>query len=201
MSDLVQTNEIVPEVVDTVVPEVVDTVVPEVVTTVPEVVTTVPEVNDQDVSIDKITQVTSVSNSLVTLLQNNMKVPSYHLTEEQQSWISLLLTNSPQSFSKIDTDVTSIVASGSLGLHSIPQLVQLCADILNQASNQQGISNAVNIYILIKFILDVLLESSLIPLPGVEKSTIQTLIDTSLGLLSTTLVNSPPVVSTKSCCK
>jgi hypothetical protein len=94
-----------------------------------------------------------------------------------------------------------MVASGSLGVHSIPQLVQLCADVINQASIQQGMSNAVNIYILIKFILDVLLDSSLIPLPDVEKNTIRILVDVSLGLLCTNLVNSPPIVSTKGCCK
>jgi hypothetical protein len=159
----------------------------------------VPKVEDP--SFNTVESVISISNSLVTLLQTKMKIPSYHLTEEQQSWISLLLKNSPQSFTKIDTDVTSIVASGSLGVHSIPQLVQLCADVINQASIQQGMSNAVNIYILIKFILDVLLDSSLIPLPDVEKNTIQILVDVSLGLLCTNLVNSPPIVSTKGCCK
>ena len=111
-----------------------------------------------DPSSNSVVLVTAVSSTVISLLQANMKLPTYNLTEEEQTWINLLITNSPQSFVKMDTDIQNMVSLGSIGVQSIPQLIQLCVDILNQAASQQGIANPVNIYILIKFILDVLLQ-------------------------------------------
>jgi hypothetical protein len=156
-----------------------------------------------DPSFNTVTATVEIANDLIQLLQANMKLPSYNLTQKQQDWIELLIKNSPESFAKINSDVQELVASGSLGVQSIPKLIQLCADIFNNASCQNGIASSVNIYILIKFVLDVLLDSSLLPIPFAEKTIIQALVDSSLGLLVTSLADSPsvPVVSMNKCCK
>jgi hypothetical protein len=157
----------------------------------------------EDPSFNTIETVTTISTSVLQLLQANIKLPSYNLTPQQQIWINLLITNSPECFVQIDTDIQKMVSSGSIGVQNIPQIIQLCVDILNQATLKQGMANSVNIYVLIKFILDVLLQSPLLPLPANEKTTIQILVDTSLSLLSTSLANtnSPPVVNLNKCCK
>jgi hypothetical protein len=143
-----------------------------------------------------------ISNELIQLLQEHIKLPSYQLTQDQQDWIQLLIKNSPDSFAKINNDIKTIFSLDSVGVQNIPQIIQLCADIFNSASSQSGIANSVNIYVLIKIILDILLESSLVSLPSVEKATLKSLVDISLGLLTTSLSNSQsvPVVSANRCC-
>jgi hypothetical protein len=150
--------------------------------------------------------------NLLDLLQTNLNLPTYHLTEDQQKWIQLFIKCSPESFTKIDSDIQMILSTESLGLQSIPKIIQLCADIFNKASSEHGIANASNIIDLIKFILNILLESSLISLSDIDKSIIQALVDSSLSLLSIILVNSqsqtvassnvdsPPLVSNNKCC-
>ena len=156
--------------------------------------------------------ITIKNTNLLDLLQTNLNLPTYHLTEDQQKWIQLFIKCSPESFTKIDSDIQTILSTESLGLQSIPKIIQLCADIFNKASSEHGIANASNIIDLIKFILNILLESSLSSLSNIDKSIIQALVDSSLSLLSIILVNSqsqtvassnvdsPPLVSNNKCC-
>jgi hypothetical protein len=122
--------------------------------------------------------------NLAQLLLANVNTPSYNLTQDQIQWINQFITASPNSFSTIEADVTSIISSGKIGIQSIPQLVKLCADIYSSDAVSNNMANTQNIIALIKFTLDVILTSELLTMPNDDKEAVKNLVDTSLSLLS-----------------
>jgi hypothetical protein len=124
---------------------------------------------------------------LSQLLLANLHAPTFNLSQEQINWINQFISSSPDSFAQIANDVKAIRDTGKIGVQTIPQIIHLCADIYNNASIKNGLSNPANIIVFIKFTLDTILSSKLLPLPEVEKELIQQLVDTSLNLLSMNL--------------
>ena len=126
---------------------------------------------------------------LANLIQANINIPTYQLSQEQINWIELILRNSPSSFNEIDSVLETIINSGNVSIQIIPQLIQLFTDVYNNSSTQLNIANSNNIYVFVKFTLDVVLDSNVIVLPNVDSHAIKSMIDISLGLLSTILAN------------
>jgi len=124
---------------------------------------------------------------LSALLLANVNTPSYHLTADQVVWINQFILASPDSFTKITDDIKSITATGEIGVHNIPQIVRLLADIYNNEALKAGMTNPANIIAFIKFTLDTILSSKLLILPDTEKELIKEIVDASLDLLATNL--------------
>jgi hypothetical protein len=125
---------------------------------------------------------------LSELLLANVSSPSYKLTKDQINWINQFIAASPDSFKQIDNDLAVIVASGQIGLHTIPQLVHLFADIYINGALKVGVSNPANIIAFVRFTIDMILESKYLILPDIEKELIRQLVDTSLNLLAMNIV-------------
>jgi hypothetical protein len=145
----------------------------------------------------------SILTDLSQLLLSNVKSPSYNLTQDQINWINQFIAASPSSFTTISSDIKTIVSGGQIGLQTIPQIVKLCADIYSSAATSNNLVNPANIIAFVKFTLDVILSSPLLVLPNVEKEVIQSLVDTSLTLLSMNIGNIEAgieVVESSSCC-
>jgi hypothetical protein len=121
--------------------------------------------------------------NLAELLLSNTNEPSYKLSSTQINWITQFINSSPESFTVITNDIKNITSTGSIGLHNIPQIIHLCADIYSSNAIKNGLSNPTNIITFIKFTLDVILTSKYLILPDIEKELLQSLVDASLNLL------------------
>ena len=128
-----------------------------------------------------------VMSEIALLLLSNVKSPTYNLTKEQIYWINEFINASPSSMESIDNDIKAIIAKGNIGVHSVPQIVKLCADIYNKSANESKLFNAENIVAFIRFTLEVILDSKYVVLPEQERELIKSLVDISLDLLGTNL--------------
>jgi len=133
---------------------------------------------------DNLPIITKNTNNLYEVLLYNINVSSYHLTNDQIIWINEFIKASPASFEKIITDIKSISSTGEIELYHIPPIIKFCADIYYSGAINYKLVNCDNIIAFIKFTMNVLLNSQLIIIHGVEKEVIQTLVDTSITLLS-----------------
>ena len=135
---------------------------------------------------------TTIVADLVAILRTNLSIPllATKLTPAEVTYIYILLkaesdiSGNSGIISKIQTEFDSIIKEGYISLHDIPQLVLLITDILKTNIVQNTIQN-VGILNIIKFILDSLFESDLLPLNATEMSMIKSLVDSSLQLLQT----------------
>ena len=148
-----------------------------------------PIFDNESTIFDDIPLTTSLTVNLCELLLANVNVPSYNLTPDQITWINEFIKASPASFEKITSDIQSITSTGEIQLNNIPQIVKLCADVYYSGAINYNLVNPANIIVFIKFTIDVILTSQLVTIHGVEKEVIQTLVDTSLTLLSMNITN------------
>ena len=128
------------------------------------------------------------SISIIELIETNINLPSFGLTDSEKTWIKLLITNSPTSFEPIDSFLNTFLSTESLNVENIPALVELFANVFNNVSIELNIANSHNVHATIKFIIDVLID--VIPLPYMEISVIKSITNSSLSLLSTVLAES-----------
>jgi hypothetical protein len=122
---------------------------------------------------------------IITLLEKNIHLPNYTLSDEQKQWIQIILKDSPASFEEIDKFLEPILYTGQLNIEIIPKFIKLIADIYNSISQEKNIFDENNIYILIKFTMDVVID--FIPLQDFEIFIIKSIIDSSISLLITTI--------------
>jgi hypothetical protein len=127
------------------------------------------------------------SNTLIQLIETNINLPSFELSNSEKTWIKLLISNSPESFAPLDSFLNAILSSGNLSVETIPELIKLFADVFNTISLEQNIANSHNVYVLIKFIMDIIID--IIPLSRNEVLIIKIVAESSLSLLSTILAD------------
>jgi len=132
--------------------------------------------------------------SLTANLENNLNNPviATNLTPAEFAYVHTLLqseydiSGNTGIISRIQTEFNSIIKDGIISLHDIPQLVLLITDILKSNIVQNTIQN-VGIINIIKFILDSLFDSNVLPLNTTELYLVKTLVDSSLQLLQTNI--------------
>jgi hypothetical protein len=129
-----------------------------------------------------------VSLTLISLIKTNINLPSFELTEDEKIWINLIISNSPDSLAPLDSFLNNVLSSRNLSIENIPEMIQLFANVFNKISLEQNIANSHNIYVLIKFIMDVIID--ILPLSYLEIIIIKCVSDSSLSLLSTVLADS-----------
>ena len=144
-----------------------------------------PSSNDSSNDAERLLNENSIT--LIQLIETNINLPSFKLTNSEKTWIKLLISNSPESFAPLDSFLNAILSSGNLSVETIPELIKLFADVFNSISLQQNIANSHNVYVLIKFIMDVLID--IIPLSRNEILIIKIVAESSLSLLSTILAD------------
>jgi hypothetical protein len=137
-----------------------------------------------------------VSMTLISLIELNINLPSFQLTDDEKRWIQLLISNSPASFSPLDSFLSNVLSSGKLSIENIPEMIELFANVFNKTSIELNIANSHNIYVLIKFIMDILID--IIPLSYIEIAIIKSVAYSSLSLLSTVLADSTPNTTSNS---
>jgi len=111
-----------------------------------------------------------------------------HLTPHEMAFTKTLLRDHPELFENIHDTIQDIVSDGQLNLHDIPKLVLLVSQIYH-AHMMTTVVRQVGVINLVKFTLDAILASGLVPLPAIEITLIQRIMDTSLDLLNTNLTH------------
>jgi hypothetical protein len=112
----------------------------------------------------------------------NLESKSNELTVAQTNWIGAFINLSPDTIKHILEEIKKIKTE-IIHLHDIPQIITILSTIYHNASIQIDLTKSDNLIILIKFTLDVLIESKYIPLSEVEKGNIETIVNASLDLL------------------
>jgi len=125
----------------------------------------------------------------ISNLQNNISI-STNLTPDEVAYINKLvqaesdISGNFGIISQVKMEFNNIIKEDIINLHDIPKLILLITDILKTNIVQNTIQN-VGLLNIIKFILDALFDSNLLPLNPTEISLIKSLIDSSLQLLQT----------------
>lgn len=107
-----------------------------------------------------------------------------HLTPTEVAFVNNLLKDHPEVFHQIQATVTDILADGKLNLHDLPKVVLMISQIYH-AHLVKNVVHHVGVIHMVKFTLDALLESGVVPLPELEITLIQKVVDASLDLLQT----------------
>jgi hypothetical protein len=137
---------------------------------------------------------------LSKLIIDRMNEPSVSLTPVEISWINQFITASPTSFTIITNDIQTLTSTGHIGLHSIPKLIKIIADVYNSGPLN---SKPEDIIMFVKFTLYVILNSPLVNLPPMEKAVIEVVVNTSLELLSMNINNiktEVDIIQSSKCC-
>lgn len=128
------------------------------------------------------------------LLQENIQNGNYtvRLTPDEIKFVETLMQEHPVLLYKIENSVKEIVKNGKIEVHDIPHVVLTIQEIVKTHMIANANVNAVNlkqvgIFNVLKYIVDALLESGILPFPHVEMNILKRVADTSLDLLNTNI--------------
>jgi hypothetical protein len=132
--------------------------------------------------------------NLIANLQSNLNKPFVKttLTPAEIEYINTLIkaesniSGNSDIIIQIQTNFNSIIKEGGIGLQDIPLIVLIVSNILKTHMIQNTIQN-VGIINIIKFILDSLFDSDVLPINHIEAGIIKNLVDSSLQLLKTNI--------------
>uniref|UniRef100_A0A6C0HUV1 Uncharacterized protein n=1 Tax=viral metagenome TaxID=1070528 RepID=A0A6C0HUV1_9ZZZZ len=129
-------------------------------------------------------------------LENALFSDTYcvHLTKKEHAFMHDLLQDHPEVFGKIQATVEEIISDDKVDLHDIPKIVLLCSEIYHQhlilfLAQEIGVIN------LLRFTLDALIDSGLIPVPALLTCVVKGIVDVSLNLLAANVhIHSRPIL-------
>ena len=125
----------------------------------------------------------NIENSIKNIITNITNV-KYNLSPEQIAWIKYFVSLSPNTLEIILTDIQNIIKDGKIDLHDIPMIVKLVADIYHTDIKKLSIRDSKNLIVIIKYTLNILIDTQYIELSLEEKEKITNVLDASLYLLS-----------------
>jgi len=124
--------------------------------------------------------------TFVSILVPSASKFSVNLTPQEIAIITALVNDASGAIlPQIKTTIEGLLKDdGNISLHDIPQLVLLITQLFQ--SNLFAVKN-INLLNVIKYTLDSLLDSNILPIPSGLESVAKTIVDTSIELLNTTL--------------
>jgi hypothetical protein len=132
-------------------------------------------------------------------LSENLTSPEYKpfLSEEEILFLQRLIDENPEWVDTIYNAVDKVVQINNiLDLHLIPSVVLMVSHIV-VAYFSHTMPKHVDSFIILRFLLDSLIDSELFFLPDVKRSVVKHVVDTSLELLKMSL---PTMIVKKNCC-
>lgn len=120
--------------------------------------------------------------SLTDILGEQLTSPFSDLTNVEALFMEILLKESPELVNKIHEEIDKLVSTGKIDAHDIPNMVLLVSKIYKAHLTENSMED-VSIVNLVKFTLDTILDSGMIPLPQLELKILRKLVDSSLDLL------------------
>lgn len=126
--------------------------------------------------------------NIIATLKANLHLEKYtiHLTANETQYIEVLMERNPEVFTKIQQTVDEIMSDGVVDLHDIPKIILLISQMY-QANVLTEFIHHIRLLSLVKFTVDCLLDSGLLPIPQVEILVIKRIVDTTIDLLSTNI--------------
>jgi hypothetical protein len=136
--------------------------------------------------------------NIITNLKINLHLEKYavHLTNNEKQYLDVLMDKNPEVFTKIQQTVDEILSDGVVDLHDIPKIILLISQMY-QANVLVEFVQHIRLLSLVKFTIDCLLDSGLLPIPQVEVVIIKRIVDTTIDLLSTNI--DVVMIKTKKC--
>lgn len=135
------------------------------------------------------TNLDNYQSILITLLEKNLDIPSYELTDNEKQWIQTILKESPTNFEEIDQFLEPILFSRQLNVHTIPKFIHLLAETYQSITHEKNIFDNNHIITFIKFTVDVIID--FICLHNFEVAILKSMVDGSLLLLKTNMEEKP----------
>jgi len=132
-------------------------------------------------------------------LAENLKSPEYEsvLSEEEILFLQRLINENPEWVDTIYSAVDKVVQINNiLDLHLIPSVVLMVSHIV-VAYYSHTMPKQVDSFVILRFLLDSLIDCELFFLPDVKRSVIKHVVDTSLELLKLSL---PTMIVKKKYC-
>jgi hypothetical protein len=126
--------------------------------------------------------------SIISTLKANLHTEKYavHLTANETQYFDVLMERNPEVFTKIQQTVDEIMSDGVVDLHDIPKIILLISQMY-QANVLVEFIHHIRLLSLVRFTIDCLLDSGLLPIPQVEIFVIKRIVDTTIDLLSTNM--------------
>ena len=126
--------------------------------------------------------------NIITTLKANLHLEKYaiHLTANETQYIEVLMERNPEVFTKIQQTVDEIMSDGVVDLHDIPKIILLISQMY-QANVLTEFIHHIRLLSLVRFTVDCLLDSGLLPIPQAEIFVIKRIVDTTIDLLSTNM--------------
>jgi len=133
------------------------------------------------------TEKNTLIHDIISILQNALETldngKGMALTSTEVVFINQLMKESPQSFQDISTEITGILEKRAVEISDIPQLLYIIATVYIKDFRHKD----VDIIACIRYTLETIIGSGLLPINAVEERVLKTVIETSLNLLKTNL--------------
>jgi hypothetical protein len=133
---------------------------------------------------------------VLNVVSYTLSHPNFKITSAEERFIENIIKESPEIFDNIDIALQEIIKDDKIDYHDVPQIVLMMSRILKDIKS----TKTLDLISVIQIILDIILESGLLPITELEIDTFRRVIDSSLALLEINL--SSPVTSTSiwDCC-
>jgi hypothetical protein len=123
--------------------------------------------------------------SIVVILQEKLNDPKYGLilAPNEIKYVQALLNKMPEKFNAIHKTIDDILEDGQVNIHDIPKMVLLISQIYKQNVIPQLVKT-IDMFKIVRFTLDALFDSGILPISSFETQVIQRVVDSSLDLLA-----------------
>jgi len=108
------------------------------------------------------------------------------ISANERALLNQVIHDNPDVFNGLVDDIQSILEDNQIDYHDIPRIISMLSKVYKNPNIARGLRNTDKIK-LIRYTLDALLASGLVPLPALETEVIEQVINTSLDLLDTSL--------------
>lgn len=122
--------------------------------------------------------------NIIDIVCKNINIEKYsiNLNEHEINYIKNLTKNNPEIFTDVQKTIDDIMSDGKIDLHDLPKIILLISQIVKSHVIENAVKN-IDIISVIRFVMDSLLDSGLLPLPNIELQLIKKIVDSSLDLL------------------
>ena len=127
-------------------------------------------------------------DTFTMLLEENIQNGNYtvRLTPYEIKFVETLMQEHPLMLCKIHNALKEIVKNEKIDVYDIPHIILIIQEIVKNHMITSAVKN-VCIFNVLKYIVDALLESRILPFPKMEINILKRVADTSLELLNTNI--------------
>ncbi len=133
---------------------------------------------------------------VLNVVSYTLSHPNFKIITVEERFIENIVKESPEIFDNIDMSLQEIIKDDRIDYHDVPQIVLMMSRILKDIKS----TKILDLITVIQIILDIILESGILPITELEIDTFRRVIDSSLGLLEVNLSSPAMTRSIWDCC-